>query len=107
MRPISDYLSRSLGGQMTLADVTAPTDAHRWMVYDVDFRTGKIRWEREVQQAAPTQGRHQKNSYASETPVTDGDRVYAYFSNAGLFAFDMNGKPVWSKAMDTLKTRTG
>ena len=80
---------------------------HKWFVYDVDFKTGKIRWQREVQQAAPTQPRHQKNSLASETPTTDGERVYAYFSNAGLFAFDMNGKPVWSKPMDAVKVRSG
>ena len=107
LREIPTYLARSLGGAMAGADITTPTDVLRWMVYDVDFRTGKIRWERQVQAAAPTQARHQKNSYASETPATDGERVYAYFTNAGLFAFDMNGKPVWSKPMDTLKMRTG
>ena len=41
----------------------------------------------------PGKAKHLKNSYASETPVTDGERVYFYFGNAGLFAFDMNGKP--------------
>ena len=73
--------------------------AHRWMVYDVDFKTGRIRWERQVAEAVPSQPRHQKNSYAAETPVTDGERVYAYFGNVGLFAFDMNGTPLWSKLM--------
>lgn len=107
VRPTSEYLAGSLGGTMTFKDLATPKEALRWMVYDVDFRTGRIRWERQVQQAAPTQSRHQKNSYASETPVTDGQRVYAYFSYAGLFAFDMNGKPLWSKPMDALKTRTG
>ena len=107
VRPVSDYLAGSLGGRMTFKELVTSKDPHRWMVYDVDFKTGKIRWERQVQQAVPTESRHQKNSYASETPVTDGQRVYAYFSSAGLFAFDMNGKPLWSKPMDTLKTRTG
>jgi len=107
VRPTSEYLAGSLGGTMTLRDLTAPKETLRWIVYDVDFQTGKVRWERQVQQATPTQSRHQKNSYASETPVTDGERVYAYFSNAGLFAFDMSGRPVWSKPLDTLKTRFG
>jgi outer membrane protein assembly factor BamB len=107
LKGVSEYLGRSLGGTMVGGDITTPSDAHRWMVYDIDFKTGKIRWERQIQQAAPAQARHQKNSYASETPVTDGERVYAYFNNAGLFAFDMTGKPVWSRPMDTLKTRTG
>jgi outer membrane protein assembly factor BamB len=107
LRPTSDYLSLALGGSMTTKDLSLSTDVHRWMVFDVDFKTGQIRWERQVQQAAPVKSRHQKNSYASETPVTDGDRVYAYFSSAGLFAFDMNGKPIWSKPMDTLTVRAG
>ena len=78
---------------------------HRWMVYDIDFRTGKVRWEREVSGAPPSRAKHLKNSYASETPVTDGERVYFYFGNAGLFAFDLNGKALWSKPMGPFKTR--
>ena len=107
LKPTAEYLSRSIGGPMTAKDISLSTDVHRWMVYDVDFKTGRIRWERQVQQTAPAKARHQKNSYASETPVTDGDRVYAYFSSAGLFAFDMNGKPIWAKPMDTLTVRSG
>ena len=67
------------------------------MVYAIDFKTGRIRWEREVRRALPNAPRHLKNSYASETPVTDGERVYVYFGNVGLFVFDMNGRPQWSK----------
>jgi outer membrane protein assembly factor BamB len=106
VRPVGDYLAGSLGGRMTFKDLASSKALHRWMVYDIDARTGRIRWERQVQQASPSEPRHQKNSYASETPVTDGERVYAYFSSAGLFAFDMNGTPVWSNPMPTLKTRT-
>jgi outer membrane protein assembly factor BamB len=83
------------------------TDVHRWMVYDIDFKSGHVRWEREVRRAAPLGPKHLKNSYASETPVTDGERVYAYFGSAGVFAFDMNGRPVWSKETDSVATRSG
>jgi len=38
---------------------------------------------------------HPKNTYASETPVTDGERVYAYFGNIGLFCYDMDGRELW------------
>jgi len=85
----------------------APEDEHRWMVYCIDFRTGKIRWEREVHRGVPKSSRHLKNSYASETPVTDGERVYAYFGNVGLFCFDMNGKLLWKKQWEPFKTRYG
>ena len=94
--------------------MTSRTSARRqtpspWVVYDVDFKTGKVRWQqRRPRRRCPRRRKHQKNSYASETPVTDGERVYAYFGNVGLFAFDMNGKLVWSqKPMAPVKTRTG
>jgi outer membrane protein assembly factor BamB len=107
LRPTSEYISRSGGGTMTFQDLEKTASAQRWMVYDVDFRTGKVRWEREAATGVPAQPRHQKNSYAAETPVTDGERVYAYFGNVGLFAFDLTGKPVWSQKVATVKTRTG
>jgi outer membrane protein assembly factor BamB len=90
----------------TAAEV-APTKAVlRWVVYNFDFKTGKLVWEREVARAVPSQAKHMKNSYASETPATDGERVYAYFGSVGLFAFDMNGKAIWSKRMGPFKTRS-
>jgi outer membrane protein assembly factor BamB len=84
---------------------SVPKEVHRWMVYAVDLKTGRIRWERELRRAVPLAVKHEKNTYASETPVTDGERVYAYFGGVGLFAFDMQGKPLWSKPMDPLKMR--
>src|SRR4051794_17192514 len=82
----------------------APTDTHRWLVYCLDWETGKIRWEREAHKAAPDRGLHIKNSYASETPVTDGERVYAFFGNLGVFCYDMNGEPLWTKRIDSNPT---
>ena len=107
LNAVGTYLARSLGGPMTGNDISQPVDEHRWVLYDVDFRTGKINWERVMHAAVPLQPVHQKNSYASETPVTDGQRVYVYLGYVGLFAFDMSGKPVWSKPMPAPKMRTG
>jgi outer membrane protein assembly factor BamB len=80
---------------------------HRWIVYDVDLQTGRIRWEREVKRSTPNAPKHQKASYASETPVTDGERVYAYFGGMGLYVFDLGGRALWSKALGPFKTRNG
>lgn len=90
----------------TAAEVAPTTALHHWIVYDVDFKTGRIRWQREVGGNVPSRPKHMKNSYASETPTTDGERVYAYFGSVGLFAFDMNGKAAWSKPMGPFKTRS-
>ena len=72
LNAVGTYLARSLGGPMTGGDITKPTAEHRWVLYDVDFESGKIRWERVIHATVPQQSTHQKNSYASETPVTDG-----------------------------------
>jgi len=66
------------------------------MVYCYDLKTGRRMWEREIYHGRPRGGRHVKNSFASETPVTDGEKVYAYFTDYGLFAFDFDGRPVWT-----------
>ena len=85
----------------------APADEHRYVVYCVDFQTGRILWEKEVHKGVPPGPRHLKNSFASETPVTDGQMVYAYFGNVGVFALDMAGKLVWEKRFPPVRTRFG
>ena len=83
-----------------------PSDkTHRWMVYCIDLDSGKILWEKLAHQAVPKHSLHIKNTYASETPVTDGQRVYAYFGNYGLFCYDLDGKELWSKQFGSFKTR--
>jgi len=66
------------------------------MLFCYDLESGKRLWERQIYQGHPRGGRHRKNSFASETPVTDGERVYAYFTDYGLYAFDFAGNAVWT-----------
>ncbi len=85
---------------------TRAAAAHRWMVHDVDFDTGRIRWSRELRAGLPPIFRHLKNSFASETPVTDGERVYVFFASGGvLAALDFSGTPVWSQTLDVVNGR--
>ncbi|MBA2306336.1 MAG: PQQ-binding-like beta-propeller repeat protein, partial [Acidobacteria bacterium] len=70
----------------------------QYMLYALDAKTGKVKWEREAIKTLPGGGRHRKNTFASETPFTDGERIYASFGqNVGLFVFSMDGKPLWKK----------
>jgi len=80
---------------------------HRWMVYCLDWQTGKTLWKREAFKGEPEAPIHIKNTYASETPVTDGEHIYAYFGNVGLACFDMDGKEVWSQKVPAHKMRMG
>jgi outer membrane protein assembly factor BamB len=66
------------------------------MLYCYDLESGKRLWERQIYHGNPRGGRHVKNSFASETPVTDGERVYTYFTDYGLYAFDFEGNQVWA-----------
>ncbi|NIS36857.1 MAG: serine/threonine protein kinase, partial [Actinobacteria bacterium] len=50
--------------------------------------TGEALWDRELHSGPPPVGRHRKNSYMSETPVTDGEAVYVYVGHLGLWAYD-------------------
>jgi outer membrane protein assembly factor BamB len=77
---------------------------HRWVVVDLDFATGKVRWERELHRAPPPTAKQMKNSYATETPVTDGERVYVYFGAIGLVAaLDFNGQLLWRKDVGAIE----
>lgn len=79
---------------------TRSTSVQQWTVFDLDARTGRIRWATELKSAVPPLLRHIKNSFASETPTTDGERVYVFFGSVGLVAaLDFQGKVVWSKEL--------
>jgi outer membrane protein assembly factor BamB len=85
-----------LGGERP----NAPRPEHEWKVICLDLSTGKVRWERVVHRGEPARPIHLKNSYASETPVTDGEHVYACFGNVGVFCLDFEGKEVWSMPIE-------
>jgi outer membrane protein assembly factor BamB len=84
-----------------------PTSIHEWKVVCLDLNTGKVQWQQTVRKAVPETSHHLKNSFASETPVTDGEHVYAYFGNVGVFCFTLDGKEVWSKKLEPRKMRYG
>ncbi len=73
-----------------------PKVPFRYAVVCLDLNTGKILWEKTAYEGVPKFGAHLKNTMASETPVTDGERVYAYFGNVGVFAFDFDGNEKWN-----------
>jgi outer membrane protein assembly factor BamB len=75
-------------------------------VIDLDRASGRVRWKREVHPEA-IENLQPTNSPASATAVIDGERVYVYFGSAGLFAWDLSGKPAWSIPMPVAKLPYG
>ena len=66
--------------------------------------TGKIRWSKAIEAVLPEteySGMITEHGYASHTPVSDGQHVYAYFGKSGALSFDMNGKQLWQRRIGT------
>lgn len=78
-----------------------------FVVLAVDRRDGKLLWQRTVREALPHEGGHVTASYASASPVTDGERVYAFFGSHGLYALDLEGKLVWETDLGDMETLHG
>ena len=76
-------------------DASKDRSTHKWMLYALDKRSGKVVWERVAFAGEPREKRHIKATYANSTPATDGRIVVAWFGSQGVHAYDVNGKFLW------------
>jgi outer membrane protein assembly factor BamB len=76
-----------------------------WKVLCYERDSGKLIWEQTAVRQIPVNGRHTKNSYASQTPVTDGIHVYAFFGDQGMYCYDFSGKLVWQRDLGSFTMR--
>ena len=71
---------------------------HRFDVLAVDRATGAIAWQRTATVTTPHEGYHRTyGSFASNSPVSDGQRIYAFFGSRGLYAYSLAGALLWQK----------
>jgi len=70
---------------------------HEFKVILVDRNNGQIKWEQTVVTELPHENTHDLGSWASNSPCTDGEFIYAYFGSRGLFCLDFEGKILWQK----------
>lgn len=91
---------RGPGGGMA-ADIN-----HKFVVMAIDKNTGKVIWEKTATETKPHEGYHrQYGSFASNSPVTDGETLYVNFGSRGLYAYDLKGNLKWKKDLGTLTMR--
>ncbi|MFB3105414.1 MAG: PQQ-binding-like beta-propeller repeat protein, partial [Pseudomonadales bacterium] len=83
---------------------TAPDSVHHWMVYCLSLQTGDVLWKHEAHVGKPTMPRHPKSTYASETPTTDGKRLYVLFGDVGMYCYDFDGQQLWTHPIEAKKT---
>jgi outer membrane protein assembly factor BamB len=88
--------------RVTERDIELPKEVTlHYVLYCLNLKSGKVEWQKEFYKGQPPGGRHRKNSFVSETPVTDGKFIYVYVANLGLWAFDLKGKPAWTTPLET------
>lgn len=76
---------------------------HKFVVLAIDRNSGKILWQKTVKEERPQEGTHEFGSWASHSPVTDGEFLYAYFGSRGLFCLDFDGNVKWERDFGQLQ----
>jgi outer membrane protein assembly factor BamB len=81
-----------------------PTEIHQFALVCLDRQTGKTLWQKVAREEVPHEAHHQTNTFASHSPVTDGEHVIAYYGSRGLHCYDMDGNLKWSKDLGRMQT---
>lgn len=78
-----------------------------WKLLCLELESGKRIWEKTIHSGKPPIAIHQSNSYASDTPATDGERVYVQVAMVGLWCFDLQGNQIWMQELPKLPMQYG
>ena len=85
-------------------DYVAPIQRYKFMVLAINRADGKIVWERTLREELPHEGAHSTGSLASNSPVTDGEHLIAFFGSRGLYCLDMDGELQWETDLGDMET---
>ncbi len=72
-----------------------------------DRSNGNLLWKKAAPVPDNIEKLYWKNSYASSTPVTDGELVIAFFGNSGVICCNMDGDLKWTKDLGDFTTVHG
>lgn len=76
---------------------------HKFMVISLDKNTGEIQWQTTVREELPHSHTHEFGSWASNSPLTDGEFLYAYFGSHGLYCLNFNGQLIWERDLGRME----
>lgn len=95
------------GGRGRRGGGPAPQESD-FKLFCFDRATGDLKWERTAVTATPHEGTHGTNGFASASPCTDGQHVYAHFGSRGIFCYTMDGTKVWERTdLGNMRARNG
>ena len=78
---------------------------HRFMILCIERSSGEVVWKKILREEVPFARTHGDGTWASNSPVTDGEHVFAYFGSYGLYCLDRDGRLVWEKDLGDMETR--
>jgi len=84
---------------------TTTENVYKFMVLAIDRSDGSIKWQHTAREELPHEGTHPTSTWASGSPATDGEHVFAYFGSRGLYCYDMQGKLIWDKDFGDMTMR--
>ena len=76
-------------------------------LYCYNRKNGNLIWKGAAPVPETMERLYWKNSYASSTPVTDGERVVVFFGNSGMVCFNMDGELQWTRDLGEFTTTHG
>jgi len=82
-----------------------PTVFFEFAVVALDRSDGRQVWRTVVAEAVPHEGGHSTNSHASNSPVVDGEHLFANFGSRGVYCLTLDGEIVWGKQLGRMRTR--
>jgi outer membrane protein assembly factor BamB len=85
-------------------DSVPVTHRHQYIVTALSRSDGRVLWKKVLREEWPHEGGHETGSPASNSPVTDGEFVYAFFGSRGLYCLDTNGAVKWQKDLGKMQT---
>ena len=98
--PIPDVIPEGTPNINEHPQVVGTWKPQRLEVLCLDAATGEQLWSRTATEGMPHQGHHNKGGFASASPVTDGEYLYAYFGSFGLYCYDLDGELIWTREFE-------
>jgi outer membrane protein assembly factor BamB len=85
-------------------DSVPVTHRHEFVALAINRRDGKLSWRKVLREEWPHEGGHETGSLASNSPVTDGEHLYAFFGSRGLYCLKLNGELEWQQDLGRMRT---
>jgi len=103
----SDRRAEQRGQRQRGRRQAAPLASMDFTLMALSRADGSVLWSRVARRETPHQGKQANNSWASSSAITDGEHVFAFFGSRGLYAYDMDGNPVWDVDLGEMRIRNG